>query len=196
MRQSRLRWVRWVVWGALLVLVMGWPAGALAHGGGTPRLTGVQAGPYHVYAWTLPDPWRVGKAHLSIAVTVPDGTDPANPNETPVMDAQVHVTFTPTKQPDHAITMKAEPSNLLGSYYEADTDLPFAENWQILIDIRGKEGQGTAQFALPVFPPQTINWPWVIACGVALIALVGITGMRSRLHAEPKPHRPPASHQA
>ncbi len=181
---------------ALLLATMSWPVSVMAHGGGTPRLTGVQAGPYHVYAWTQPDPWRVGEAHLSVAVTLPDLTNLANPSETPVTDAQVNVTFTPAQQPENAIAMAARPTSLLGSYYEADANLPFAENWQILISVQGKEGKGTAQFSLPVLPPPSVNWSLVIGGAIALLALAGVLGMRTRLRGEPEPHRRSVPHQA
>ncbi|MEZ4620844.1 MAG: hypothetical protein R2867_35780 [Caldilineaceae bacterium] len=70
----------------------------LAHGGGTPRLTDVAAGPYRVFTWTQPEPLRVGEVHLTIGLThdaahAITATDSAMTQ--PVTDAAVIVRFTP-----------------------------------------------------------------------------------------------------
>ena len=43
----------------------------LAHGGGTSQLSNAEAGPYRVFAWTTPEPWRAGEVHVTVAVTLP-----------------------------------------------------------------------------------------------------------------------------
>jgi len=45
--------------------------------GGTLRLGHVTAGPYHVSAWTQPQPPRVGRLDLSVAVMFPDSGAPS-----------------------------------------------------------------------------------------------------------------------
>ena len=82
-----------VVLMVLLGLALAAPAGVVwAHGGGVPRLTNVEAGPYWVSVWTQPDPLRVGGAHFTIAVSEPaaatDGRQEAGP---PILDAKVQV---------------------------------------------------------------------------------------------------------
>src|SRR5215203_6879478 len=74
---------------------------ASAHGGGTPRLTAVPTGPYRLYAWSEPEPWRVGQVHLSLAVTKPNPDTTSNQVEMPVTDVDITVTYTPMR--DNAI---------------------------------------------------------------------------------------------
>src|SRR3954465_2530617 len=66
-----------------------------AHGGGTPRLTSAPVGPYRLYAFTDPEPWRVGQTHVSLAVTKPTPDDNNNQLETPVTDVAITVTYVP-----------------------------------------------------------------------------------------------------
>ena len=116
-----------------------WPVAVNAHGGGTPQLTDAPVGPYRVYVWTSPEPWRVGPAHVTVAVTrsLPDG------QETPVSDAEVTVAFTPAKRPAEAIRSAAIASvGTQVGFYEADAALPAAGDWQITIEIVGREGKG------------------------------------------------------
>lgn len=172
---------------ALLTLLGLWLAQAKplwAHGGGTPRLTSAPAGPYRVYAWSQPEPWRAGEVHLSIAVTLPaeagaqaDGAQV----ETPVTDADIQVTFTPQMGMAAPIILQAQPQNLLGNYYfEADTDLPSAGDWQIAIAVQGEAGSGSAEFAIEALPPRSLNWGLVLAAGGVLAVLLALIGIWSR----------------
>lgn len=63
-RKQRIQQWRW--W--LVLLVASWPTVVMAHGNGAPRLVNVVAGPYRLWVWSLPDPMRMGEAHLSVAV--------------------------------------------------------------------------------------------------------------------------------
>lgn len=172
---------------ALLTLLSLWPAGAKplsAHGGGTPRLTSAPAGPYRVYAWSQPEPWRAGEAHLSIAVTLPaeagaqaDGAQV----ETPVTDVDIQVTFTPQAGTAAPIVVQAQPQNLLGNYYfEADTDLPNGGDWQIAIAVQGEAGSGSTEFAIEALPARRLNWGLVLAAGGVLAVLLALIGIWSR----------------
>ena len=52
-----------------LLLALALSATAGAHGGGKQQLAGETVGSFRVYVWTSPDPWRVGEAHTTVAVT-------------------------------------------------------------------------------------------------------------------------------
>lgn len=170
-----------------------WPNVALAHGGGTPRLTNEPAGPFRVYAWTEPEPWRAGEVHLSLAVTVPNEeatNQPGEQVEVPVTDADIRVTYRPLEDAAGAaepIVVDATPQDLLGSFYfEADTVLPTAGLWQIEIAIDGTQGSGSTQFDLEALPPRTTNWTLVAGAGGVLLVLIALIGVWSRVQ-QPKP---------
>lgn len=146
------------------------PTTVLAHGGGTPRVTAVPAGPYLVYVWSSPDPSAVGENHFTIGVTLPG----ENGAETPVTDAEVFITFQYVAPVGDAMKLTAEPGAGGGVYYEVDALLENAGNWQANIEINGKEGAGFLAFPLNVTPANNgQQWlVWVVA-GVAVMAAVG-----------------------
>jgi hypothetical protein len=164
-----------------LLLGLLFPGIVRAHGGGTPRLTAKPAGPYSVYAWSEPEPWRVGEAHLSIAVTQPNPDGSSTQVELPVTDAAVQVSFIPISDPAAAIVVEGTLQNQLDNiYYEADTILPSAGDWRVEIAVQGAEGRGTVDFTLEALPPRTVNWTLVGAAGGVLLLMLIIMGIWSR----------------
>jgi hypothetical protein len=174
-----------------------------SHGGGTPRLTSVPTGPYFLYAWSEPDPWRVGEVHLSLAVTKPNPDTNSNQIELPVTDVDITVTFTHMSDNtvDASVDTSVEPivvpavrQAFLGDfYYEADPTLPVEGNWQITIDVSGPEGSGSAEFTLEALPPRALNWTLIWSAGgvvVVILALIAIWS-RSQQPSQPvqRPHR-------
>ena len=145
------------------------PIVADAHGGGTPQLSKVPVGPYHLFAWTSPEPWRVGSAHTTVALTEPldDG------QETPVSGAQVTVIYTPVGEPDQAVRATAvEQTGAKAGFYEADAVVTAAGDWQIVVEVSGAKGNGSTSFHVQVLPATSFQW-WLIGGGV-LVALVAI----------------------
>jgi hypothetical protein len=162
-----------------------WPQRSQAHSGGAPQLTNEPAGPYRVYAWTLPDPWQVGEAHVSLIITIPatearqdDDTVVAAQPEQVVTDAEIMVRFDPVDQPEAAPFEVAAKlgTDISGIYYEAVTELPTAGEWQTTIDVSGPAGAGSASFMETVLPPQGINWTLVAGGVAALVVIVGVIG--------------------
>lgn len=157
--------------GAIAGLVLGilWMAGAAAHGGGTPQLTAAPAGPYHLFAWTTPEPWRVGAAHTTVAVTQPDAAG----RDTPISGAAVTVLYAPADGAEPALRVTAvEGSGAQAGFYEADADLPAAGEWQVTILVTGPAGSGEAGFVNSVLPAESgVNW-WFIALGIGGLALL------------------------
>lgn len=179
---------------ANLLVLLAFPLAALAHGGGTPRLTNAPAGPYRLYAWSDPEPWRAGEVHLSLAVTQPD---PNNSNqtgaqvETPVTDAEIAVILTPAG--GDPIRLAAKPQPFLNDFYfEADTILPSAGQWEVAIVIDGPAGQGRNSFQIEALPPRTLNLP-LLGAGIGVLLLVAaLAGLWSRSQgATPNPPRRP-----
>jgi hypothetical protein len=143
-----------------------------AHGGGKQQLAGEQAGPYRIYVWSSPDPWRVGEAHTTVAVTrlLPSG------EETPAAGLQVFVTYSQGEQSERIAAV--EQAGAQAGYYEADNDVAAAGDWQVTVEVAGAEGQGTASFSEAVLPAAQFNW-WLIGGGVLLaLLLLGFFGTR------------------
>ncbi|MCC6455100.1 MAG: hypothetical protein IT328_09175 [Caldilineaceae bacterium] len=176
-----------------------------AHGGGTPRLTNVPIGPYHLYAWSEPDPWRVGEVHLSLAVTMPNPDSSSSQVEIPVTDVEITVTFTPVGNPVSSdtgqtsaasppapIVVMAQRQAFLGDFYfEADPILPVEGDWQIGIVVTGKEGSGSTEFMMEALPARTINWTLVAGAGAVLVLLVVLLASWSRAQQPAQPARRP-----
>ena len=171
----------------VVVVICGWIALSLsatplyAHGGGIPRLTDVVAGPYRLFAWTQPEPLRVGAIHLSIAVVKGERTN-ASLDE-PVTDAVVTVALAPAAGEQQApLEVSAVLQPQLGNYYyEADATLPTEGAWRFTIKVRGALGEADAAFVGEVVSAQQINWTLVIGGGVLLAALLILIGLWNRL---------------
>lgn len=176
--------MRRVVLLALLLALLA-PMPLLAHAGGAPVLVDAPAGPYHVFAWLLPSPPRVGLVHLDVAITLAPAPDaPANRLVEPITDATVQVTFTPQSRPDQSIvTTATAESGLNGYYYEIETLLDSAEQWRILVEVTGPPGRGEVSFEQEVLPARQVNWPIVASAGVGLLLVIGLMGVWNRLQA-------------
>jgi hypothetical protein len=168
-----------------------------AHGGGTPRLTSVPAGPYRIYAWSDPEPWRVGQVHLSLAVTTLNPESNSNQIEIPVTDVEITVTYTPMKE--NVVDPSAEPvvvkavrqEFLSDFYYEADPTLTRAGDWQISVEVQGEAGSGSTEFAMVTLPEQPINWMLIGGGAGLLVVIVGLIAVWSRSQKPVQPvHRP------
>lgn len=155
---------------------------ALAHGGGTPRLTNAQAGPYGVYAWTEPEPLRQGETHLTIGVTVPaDNAAQTGQVEAAITDADVIITYTSLDGVGETIEVKALPQEALGAvYYEADAKIPSPGRWQVAIAVGGTEGSGEVSFMADVAPPRQTNFAALAAGGILLLGAVTGLAWRAR----------------
>ena len=175
-QRGRQSWSRaWSLWlgGLAVLLLSALPAlPAAAHGGGAPQLTAAPAGPYRLFAWTTPEPWRVGEAHTTVAVTQPD----AEGRDTPITGAQVTVVYAAADGASQPIRTKAvEGSGAQAGFYEADATLSTAGAWQVTILVSGPAGSGEAAFAYSVLPAESgVNWS-LVGLGVgALVLVVGI----------------------
>lgn len=173
---------------------------ASAHGGGTPRLTAVPAGPYRLYAWSDPEPWRVGQVHLSLAVTKPNPNSNSNQVEIPVTDLDITVTYTPLPNNEAApagalpapVVVKATPQDYLGSiYYEADPVLSYQGKWQINVAIAGEEGSGDVDFPMETLEARTLNWTLIVSAGGLLIVILALIAFWSRSQKPVQPVRRP-----
>jgi hypothetical protein len=166
-----------------LVIIGGTTGQATAHGGGTPQLTNVAAGPYRLYAWSTPEPWRVGEVHLSIAVTQAASGDQAATGqiEVPVTDVAIEVTFTQVGANRATAVVSAAPQALINEfYYEADTNLPTGGRWEVTVHVAGTEGSGSATFEVDVLPASTVNWGLIGGAAIILLAILALALVWSR----------------
>lgn len=192
-----LRWL--IAWPSLLPVIVACalltmlPHTARAHGGGTPRLTAAPIGPYRLYAWTQPEPWRTGKVHVTVGVTQPvtDTALAAQRMEQPVPDARVTVTFRSEADPAQVVTVPGVHQALLNDvYFDAETTLPTDGPWRVTVAVAAPGGGGQGEFLVDVLPPRSINWAWVAGVILVLAAGLAILGWRVRAHPA---QTPPAS---
>ena len=169
-----------------------------AHGGGTPRLAGQNAGPYRVYAWSQPDPLRAGDSHLTVGVTLPagdasnggsGGVDSSTQDEVAITDAQVVVTYTPVQGDIYGdgngagepIVAHAQEQESLGTvYYEADVALPAPGRWAVEVAVSGPAGGGTVGFEADVAAARGTNATTIAAAGATIIVLLAALSVYAR----------------
>jgi hypothetical protein len=168
-----------------LALSLMWPHPGFAHGGGVPQITDAPAGPYRLFAWSNPDPWRTGgTVHLTVAVTMMD----ANGQIMPISDATVTVMLTAQSQPASEVQWVATPNPTAAGFYEADGELPVAGVWRVEVLVSGAAGTGSGVFTTTAQPGSSLNWVIWASAGVGVLVLVGFFATRQRsVHAN-APH--------
>lgn len=160
-------------------------APAWAHGGGTPQLVDAPAGPYHIFAWTNPDPARVGTLHVTVALV-----DPAV--NQPVLGADVQVRLTPLDAGAATAPITAQATHdqaAIKTYYETDLQAPAAGPWQAAITYATPQGSGSAAFDLAVEERTFSNWLLIGGAGIGLIALGWFFWPRKPQATNPVPQR-------
>ena len=184
MKRSRFRMLRFRV-SFCLALVLALPAGvAWAHGGGVPRLSNAEAGPYWVSVWTEPDPLRVGEAHITVAVSEPTPASGASYREAgpPILDATVQVRFEPLGRAGKTLAAPATRAGAANKlFYEADLQLPETGRWQVTIAVEGPAGAGSVGFEAQVAPPTAFSWTWIGGLGLVGLAAVWMVQRFRRL---------------
>lgn len=145
-----------------------------AHGGGTPQLVNAQAGPYRVSAWTQPDPIRVGRVHITVAVAEP-ATEQSEADNL-ILDATVRVHLDHLSRDGESLVVLATRENAVNKlFYEADLDLTSEGEWRMTIQVEGPAGAGSANFEVAVLSPSAFNsltrrWPMWGGAGLILLA--------------------------
>ncbi len=157
----------------LILLACLWPAATSAHGGGTPRLTDIEAGPYRLYVWSSPETPRVGEMHITIGVTQLDADGAERP-----ADANVTVTLTPGATAAPLVLEATRGSTAADVYYEGDTKIPAAGTWQITVRAEGEAGVGEASYQQEVLTARRVIW--LLIGGVALALVLVILASRLR----------------
>lgn len=148
---------------------------AEGHGAGTVRLSKVAAGPYLLSAWTQPNPPRVGRLDVSVAVMQPK-------TEKPVFGAAVHLSAESTARSGTPLVASLERrADGNPFYYHGIPELPAAGPWRITVAVQGPAGAGQAVFDLDVSPPRPLAWslaPGAVVAGGLLWWLLARTRSR------------------
>ena len=163
---------------ALLLILLGSKI-AHAHGGGALQLSNAPAGPYLVSVWTQTDVLRVGRLHVTVAVSQPAADDPTQAGE-PVLDASVRVVAMPASGGPAIASEATTGASLNKLYYETDFDLPAAGVWQFRFEVEGPAGSGMATFAADVLPAANVGWPVFAAVAVVLALAAWLAQSRAR----------------
>jgi|TARA_B100001971_G_scaffold62948_1_gene57983 hypothetical protein len=144
---------------------------AAAHGGGTPQLSGVTAGPYWLTVWTNPEPVRAGELHVTVGVGGADGA--------PVLDAEVQVEISALPNGGVSLSGAATSAQSTNKFlYEVDFELPESGLYLVSVKVSGAEGHGAASFELQALPAEASNWLVLVSVGVAVLAV--LLRLRSR----------------
>ena len=154
----------------LILFIAAWlaladgPDLALANGGSRPLVTDAISGPYELQIGIFPGDPKVGNLHVSIQVNAADGG-------APVTDATVMVSASgpvgaANVPPVQAVNMPQSPQ-----FYETDLPLDTVGSWTLKVETQS--GLGPASLGIPfqVTEPDGIDIIFVVAGGVALVAL-------------------------
>jgi len=148
-----------------------------AHGG-KQRLALAPAGSWVVSAWTSPDPPRVGRLDVSVAVLRSRTREP-EPN------AIVQVS---ARRPGANDTVRAtavlDPGGVFGFFSMplAHATLPLSAEgpWRITVAVSGTDGDGAATFEIDVAPPAAMPWTVLVATVVAMVVAFMVWRVRPR----------------
>ncbi|MGH7333543.1 MAG: hypothetical protein ACREKS_12540 [Candidatus Rokuibacteriota bacterium] len=152
---------------------------AVRANGGTLRVARAQAGPYLVSVWTQPDPPRVGRLDVSVAVMRPqDGTA--------ILDVATSVVAEPADAPGPIAKTQATRGGGGNPFlYHAELELPQPGRWRVTVTVQAPPGQGRAAFEIIASPGSRLV-PLLVAAGTGLL-LVGMLWWRVARRAKPAP---------
>jgi hypothetical protein len=149
--------------GLVPVVALGLVARAEANGGAL-RLARAEAGPYLVSVWSQPDPPRVGRLDVSVAVMRPPGGEAA-------LDVRARLQAAPADNHGKGVVVALERGaggNLL--LYHANVEVPIATRWRMTVEVEGPHGRGAAPFELDVRPARSLAWFLIILVAAVVIA--------------------------
>jgi hypothetical protein len=133
--------------------------------GGTLRLGRATSGPYLVSAWTRPEPPRVGRLDLSVAIMTPD-------TQRAVLDAEARASATLLTDPTTMTTTRLERgTGGIPLLYHGNLEVPAAGPYRVLIQSSGPAGSGEAAFEVDIQPPLPVAAP--LALGLAALGAGG-----------------------
>ena len=112
---------------------------------------------------------------MTVAVTSLDAAG----QTLPVDDADVAIELAPVDAPEQVIVLAATPVAGAGAgFYEGDTSLSQAGEWEVAVKVLAAAGTGNAGFVYQVQPGSQINWLLWLGGALAVLAVVGYLGTR------------------
>lgn len=152
---------------ALRVLLLALLLGSLdaEANGGRLQLARAPVGPYLVSVWTDPDPPRLGRLDVSVAVMTP-------PDGEPVLDAEVRLRVGPPGGRESAppVTLRRGGGGNLLLHHE-EVDLPTSGRSTLTVDVTGPAGRGAVTFSIDVLPRQGSAW---VVAAISLLVMLGV----------------------
>jgi hypothetical protein len=134
--------------------------------GGRLRIAREPAGPYLVSAWTEPDPPRLGRLDVSVAVMRP-------PDGEPVLDAEVRLHYGPPgdRGASPPVTLhRGAGGNLL--LHHGEVELTATGRSVLRVEVVGPAGQGAATFFIDTLPRQSLTWVLAVVGLLAIFVVV------------------------
>jgi len=158
----------WVGILSLLLALFGFVTSAMAHAGGTPRIVNQPAGDFVISVWTLPDPVvSESESNFIVYVAEAEGFDQSRAS-TPVLGANIQLTFTNGRQTIMFPATHERATNKL--FYESYLELPSGGTWMVDVVISHEGLRGEAQFEVDV-EGDASQTNWLLYGGIGLIVI-------------------------
>lgn len=155
----------------LLLIAWSWPASAVAHGWGKPRLLNATAGPFRVTVWVLPELPRVGDLHISTIVDEAEVT--TKPRDASPDELAVQIQLTSFVNPTlYMVQQTTRQVTFFHAYYESYFTLPTRGPWQVDVIVKGTAGTGATRFVLDVLPRHIVNWELIFWSSILLFTVI------------------------
>jgi hypothetical protein len=124
-----MKQLKWLARGVLVAAICCIPSLGSSARRRHPQITDLPAGPYRLFAWTSPDPWRAeSAAHVTVAVTRVDDQG----QTFPVAGAALRVGLAAADGAAQQLELAATPVSAVATgFYEADHPLPAAGPWEV-----------------------------------------------------------------
>lgn len=137
---------------------------ASANGGTRPLVINAQSGPYEIQVGIFPGRPKVGNLHLSILVK--DATAGSTITDATIMVGARGPTGAAGVPPVQAINTPQSPQ-----FYDADIQLDTVGSWTLTVETGAGLGKASLDVPFEVTESEGIDIVFVLAGGVALVAL-------------------------
>lgn len=156
-------WVSLYLSLAMALCAAFFPQTMTAHGIGTPHLVNAPMGPYAIWAYTDPNPLRVGEMHVTVGVA-------ERQTMTMLDNVPIRVVLAPLMGDSPPITVSATNTDSINRFlYTAVLAPPRDGQWRVTIQLTGISGVGSIAFTTSVLPSQFVTWGTLLRLSLALL---------------------------